>query len=104
MLGYTETYGLVFLFVLLRILAIVMVLPLWSGQIPGDFRMAAAIWLSILFSFVVTPTSLPQNITAAGVVMGGALEFFTGALLGFFMRVILAASSPDFRWASLSPT
>jgi len=86
-----ETYGLVFLFVLLRVLAIVMVLPLWSGEIPGDFRVGAAIWMSVLFSFVVTPASLPSTPHAAGIVTGAALEFCTGALLGFFMRVILAA-------------
>lgn len=85
------TLGLVFLFVLIRILAIVMVMPLWSGQIPGGFRIAAAVWLSVLFCFVVPPASLPEYSNPQTLLVGAGLEFLTGALLGFFMHVLLAA-------------
>jgi flagellar biosynthetic protein FliR len=91
MMEYMNAYGSVFVFVLLRTLAIVMVLPLWSGQIPGGFRIVAAVWLSVLFSFVVPPSALPALSNPQAVIVGAALEFCTGALIGFFMRVLLAA-------------
>jgi flagellar biosynthetic protein FliR len=90
-MGYIETYGLVFVFVLMRVLAVVMVLPLWSGDLPGEFRITAAVWLSVVFSFVVSPASLPEYTNVQRLLMGAVLEFGTGALIGFFMRAVLAA-------------
>jgi flagellar biosynthetic protein FliR len=91
MLEFVETHGWVFLFVLIRILAVVMVLPLWSGQLPGTFRLSAAVWLSVIFSFVVPAASIPQFSNPQTLVVGAAQEFFIGAVLGFFMRMLLAA-------------
>jgi flagellar biosynthetic protein FliR len=91
MLEFLGTYGWVFLFVLIRVLGVVMVLPLWSGQIPGTFRISAAIWLSVLFSFVVPSASLPELSKPQTLLVGAAQEFLIGAVLGFFMRMLLAA-------------
>lgn len=85
--GYALAYG----FVLIRIGAILFALPLWSGQLPVLWKLAAAVWLSVLFSFVVPATGLPEEPGLKWLVVGGIEEFLTGALLGFLMRLFLAA-------------
>jgi flagellar biosynthesis protein FliR len=87
--GYALAYG----FVLIRISAILFALPLWSGQLPVLWKLSVAVWLSVLFSFVVPLHGLPEQLTLKGIVIGGIQEFLTGALLGFLMRLFLAAVS-----------
>jgi flagellar biosynthetic protein FliR len=76
--------------VLIRVLAILTVFPLWSGRLPMSWKVAAAVWVSVLFSFVVRPAAVPDRWTLPLVLVGGVREFLTGALLGLFVRLILA--------------
>jgi len=84
-------HALAYAFVLIRILAILFVLPLWSGRLPMVWKLSAAVLLSVLFSHVVPPELLPEALGLKGVVIGGIQEFLTGALLGFLVRLFLAA-------------
>jgi flagellar biosynthetic protein FliR len=86
-MGHVLTYG----FVLIRIGAILFALPLWSGSLPVAWKLSAAVWLSVLFSFVVPVEILPAQLDLKGIVIGGMQEFLTGLLLGFLMRLFLAA-------------
>jgi flagellar biosynthetic protein FliR len=86
-MGHVLAYG----FVLIRIGAILFALPFWSGRLPVAWKLAAAIWLSVLFSFVVPVEILPQELGLKGIVIGGIQEVITGALLGFLIRLFLAA-------------
>lgn len=86
-MGHVLAYG----FVLIRIGAILFALPLWSGSLPVAWKVSAAVWLSVLFSFVVPVEILPGQLDLKGIVIGGIQEFLTGALLGFLMRLFLAA-------------
>jgi len=84
-------YALAYAFVLIRIAAILFVFPLWSGQVPMVWKLSGAVWLSVLFSHVVPPEALPETLSLKVVVIGGIQEFLTGALLGFLVRLFLAA-------------
>jgi flagellar biosynthesis protein FliR len=86
-MGLALAYG----FVLIRITAILFALPLWSGQLPLPWKLAAAVWLSVLFGHVVPAEVLPATLDLKGLVIGGIREFLTGALLGFLVRLCLAA-------------
>ncbi len=86
-MGHVLAYG----FVLIRIGAILFALPLWSGSLPVAWKLSAAVWLSVLFSFVVPVEILPGLLDLKGIVIGGMQEFLTGLLLGFLMRLFLAA-------------
>lgn len=86
-MGLALTYG----FVLIRIGAILFALPLWSGSLPVAWKLSAAVWLSVLFSFVVPVDILPQELGLKVIVIGGIQEVLTGALLGFLLRLFLAA-------------
>jgi len=85
--GHALAYG----FVLIRIGAILFALPLWSGRLPVAWKLTAAVWLSVLFSFVVPIEILPEELGLKGIVIGGIQEVITGALLGFLIRLFLAA-------------
>ena len=85
--GHVLSYG----FVLIRIGAILFALPLWSGQLPLPWKLSAAVWLSVLFSFVVPVEILPEQLGLKEIVIGGIQEVITGALLGFLIRLFLAA-------------
>jgi len=84
-------YALAYAFVLIRITAILFVFPLWSGSLPMVWKLSGAVWLSVLFSHVVPPEALPETLGLKVVVIGGIQEFLTGALLGFLVRLFLAA-------------
>ena len=84
-------YALAYAFVLVRIAAILFVLPLWSGRVPMVWKLSGAVWLSVLFGHVVPPEALPETIGLKVIVIGGIQEFLTGALLGFLVRLFLAA-------------
>ena len=84
-------YALAYAFVLIRIVAILFVFPLWSGSLPMVWKLSGAVWLSVLFSHVVPPEALPETLGLKVVVIGGIQEFLTGALLGFLVRLFLAA-------------
>ena len=84
-------YALAYAFVLIRIAAILFVFPLWSGSLPMVWKLSGAVWLSVLFSHVVPPEVLPETLGLKVVVIGGLQEFLTGALLGFLVRLFLAA-------------
>jgi len=84
-------YALAYAFVLIRIAAILFVFPLWSGSLPMVWKLSGAVWLSVLFGHVVPPEALPETLGLKVVVMGGLQEFLTGALLGFLVRLFLAA-------------
>jgi flagellar biosynthetic protein FliR len=86
-MGHVLAYG----FVLIRIGAILFALPLWSGRLPLAWKLSAAVWLSVLFSFVVPVEILPEELGLKGIVIGGLQEVITGALLGFLLRLFLAA-------------
>ncbi len=86
-MGHALAYG----FVLIRITAILFALPMWSGRLPVAWKLTAALWLSILFGHIVPVEALPQNLTMKLIVIGGLKEFLTGALLGFLVRLFLAA-------------
>ena len=87
LMGHVLAYG----FVLIRIMAILFALPLWSGRLPVAWKLSAAVWFSVLFSFVVPVEVLPETLSLKGVVSGGIQEFLTGVLLGFLVRLFLAA-------------
>ena len=55
------------------------------------WKLSGAVWLSVLFSHVVPPEALPETLGLKVVVIGGIQEFLTGALLGFLVRLFLAA-------------
>lgn len=55
------------------------------------WKLSGAVWLSVLFSHVVPPEALPETLGLKVVVVGGIQEFLTGALLGFLVRLFLAA-------------
>lgn len=84
-------HALAYAFVLIRIGAILFALPLWSGRVPVAWKLSAAVWLSVLFSFVVPPHVFPETLGLEGLVVGGMREFLTGALMGFLVRLFLAA-------------
>lgn len=84
-------YALAYTFVFVRITAILFVMPLWSGSLPMVWKLAGAVWLSVLFSHVVPPEALPETLGLKVMVIGGIQEFLTGALLGFLVRLFLAA-------------
>lgn len=84
-------YALAYAFVLVRIAAILFVLPLWSGRLPMVWKLSGAVWLSVLFAHVVPPHALPETIGLKVIVIGGIQEFLTGALLGFLVRLFFAA-------------
>ena len=84
-------YALAYAFVLIRIAAILFVFPLWSGSLPMVLKLSGAVWLSVLFSHVVPPEALPETLGLKVVVLGGIQEFLTVALLGFLVRLFLAA-------------
>jgi len=86
-MGHVLAYG----FVLIRIGAILFAMPFWSGRLPLAWKLSAAVWLSVLFSFVVPAEILPQELGLKGIVIGGIQEVITGALLGFLIRLFLAA-------------
>jgi len=86
-----EGYALAYAFVLIRITSILFVLPLWSGSVPMVWKLSGAIWLSVLFSHVVPPEALPETLGLKVIVIGGIQEFLTGALIGFLLRMFLAA-------------
>ncbi len=77
-------------FILIRVLAIMFSMPLWRGTFPGMWKVIAAIWLSVLFSFIVPPASMPEKVTTRLLVLGGGMEFLIGALMGFVFQVFLA--------------
>ena len=85
-LSQATLYG----FVLIRVLAILMALPFWSGKLPMSWKIAAAVWMSVLLSFAVRPAEVPDRWTLPLVLVGGVREFLTGALLGMFVRLISA--------------
>jgi flagellar biosynthetic protein FliR len=86
-MGLALAYG----FVLIRIGAILFALPLWSGRLPLPWKLSGAVWLSVLFSFVVPVEILPEELGLKGIVIGGIQEVLAGALLGFLLRIFLAA-------------
>lgn len=86
-------YALAYAFVLIRIASILFVLPLWSGSLPMVWKFSGAVWLSVLFSHVVPPEALPGTLGLKVLVIGGIQEFLTGALIGFLIRLFLAAVS-----------
>jgi len=86
-MGLALAYG----FVLIRIGALLFALPLWSGQVPVAWKLASAVWLSVLFAYVVPAEALPATLDLKGLVVGGIREVLTGALLGFLVRLFLAA-------------
>ena len=55
------------------------------------WKLSGAIWLSVLFGHVVPLEALPETLTLKVLVIGGIREFLTGALLGFLVRLFLAA-------------
>ena len=78
-------------FILIRVLAIVFVMPLWRGSFPGIWKVLAAVWMCVLFSFIVPPTVMPEKITMRLLILGGAMEFMVGAIMGFLVQVFLGA-------------
>jgi len=88
---FLETYAVVFGFVLIRIAAILMTMPMWSGQMPATWKAGAVIWLSVIFTFVVPPENLPQTLNAEELMFGIGREFMVGALMGFSGRLLLGA-------------
>jgi len=86
-------YALAYVFVLIRIMAILFALPLWSGSLPTVWKLSGAVWLSVLFSQVVPPEVLPETLGLKVLVIGGIQELLTGALIGFLIRLFLAAVS-----------
>jgi len=91
MLDSLTGHALAYAFVLIRIGAILFALPLWSGSVPVAWKLSAAVWLSVLFSYVVPLHAFPDTLGLEGIVVGGIQEFLTGALLGFLVRLFLAA-------------
>ena len=55
------------------------------------WKLSGAIWLSVLFAHVVPPEALPETLGLKVLVIGGIQEFIAGALLGFLVRLFLAA-------------
>jgi len=86
-----EGYALAYAFVLIRIASILFVMPLWSGSLPMVWKLSGAVWLSVLFSHVVPPEALPETLGLKVIVIGGIQEFLIGALIGFLLRLFLAA-------------
>jgi flagellar biosynthetic protein FliR len=84
-------YAVAYAFVLIRIAAILFVFPFWSGRVPMVWKMTGAVWMSVLFSHVVPFEALPETLGLRVLVIGGIQEFLTGALLGFLVRLVLAA-------------
>ncbi len=76
-------------FVLIRVMAIVFVMPLWRGAFPNKWKVLAAVWMSVLFSFIVPPSAMPEKVTTRLLILGGAQEFMIGALMGFVVQVFL---------------
>ncbi len=86
---FLETYVVVFGFVLIRIAAILMTMPMWSGQMPNTWKAGAVLWLSVIFTFVMPPENLPQTLSVGELVFGIGREFLVGVLMGFSGRVLL---------------
>lgn len=86
---FVESHILVYGLVLIRVLSVVMLLPPWSGRLPASFKLAGAVWLSVLFTFVVPPPELPETVTLAYLLSGALRELLAGALIGFFVRLFL---------------
>jgi len=80
-------------FVLLRILAFFSVMPLWGAKVPGPFRVVAAMWFAVLFSFVLPPVDLSPTLGLAEMVVGGLHEILMGVVLGLLVQLALAAVS-----------
>jgi len=76
-------------FILLRILAIMLVMPFWRGSLPGPWKALAAFWLSVLFAFIVPPTIKFEEMSLHVLIVGGVMEFLIGALMGFVFDVFL---------------
>jgi len=55
------------------------------------WKLSGAVWLSVLFSHVVPPEALPETLGLKVIVIGGIQEFLIGALIGFLLRLFLAA-------------
>jgi flagellar biosynthetic protein FliR len=91
MLDQLTGHALAYAFVLIRIGAILFAMPLWSGRVPVPWKLSAAIWLSVLFSYVVPVHASLDTLGLEGIVVGGIREFLVGALLGFLVRLFLAA-------------
>ncbi len=82
---------LIYLFVLVRITAILFAMPLWSGRLPLVWKMSAALWLSVLFTLIVPVTAVPERMTLAMLVAGIGREFLVGALMGLLVRLFIGA-------------
>ena len=91
MLDQLTGHALAYAFVLIRIGAILFAMPLWSGRIPVAWKLSAAVWLGVLFSYVVPLQASLDTLDLEGIVVGGIREFLAGALLGFLVRLFLAA-------------
>ncbi|MEW6441390.1 MAG: flagellar biosynthetic protein FliR [bacterium] len=85
LLQLAVTFG----FVLMRVLAVLAAFPLWSGRLPLPWKIAAALWLSVVAAFALPARSLPETWSAAGLVLGAAGEVLTGATLGLVGRLFL---------------
>jgi len=84
-LSQASLYG----FVLIRVLAILMAFPLWSGSFPMSWKIVAAVWVSVVLSFAIRPIAVPESWSLPLILTGVTREFLVGAVLGLFVRLIL---------------
>ncbi len=85
--SHLTAYG----FVLLRVLAFFSVMPLWGQRVPPLFRVVAAMWFAVLFSFVLPPVNLAVEATLGDLLVGGLHELLMGVVLGLLVQLALAA-------------
>jgi len=64
-----------------------LVMPFWSGSLPGIWKVLAAFWMSALFAFIVPPTIKFEEMSLHVLIIGGVMEFLIGALMGFIVNV-----------------
>ena len=86
-----EAQAIAFGFVLIRIAAILMTMPIWSGRMPATWKAGAIIWLSVIFSFVVPVEGIPESLSVKELLFGIGREFLVGAFMGFSGQLLMGA-------------
>ena len=90
-LDLIEAHALIFGFVLIRTLGILLAFPIWSGKMPMQWKIGAAMLLSVLFTFSGLSLDVPRDLPMSAFVLGIMQEFLAGSLLGFSARLFLGA-------------